>query len=422
MLVLGLVLLATPLQQSIGGNSQTSAVDLSSAKVVSLYESILDTDEQTLTRILADTGTEVVFRAYFQVAGPAGTNTQDSRLLRDRITHIKATLPWVNFMGGVDAYGYCGSQLPLNASEFLYVLPNGNMPKEAPNCWDLDIAKPAARKIVLDMAYTLIDAGFDLLFFDCLDCLAGTFNLPINPYMEAWRQIASAVKDYAQTKYGREIQVCVNTAWNADIWPYQDFISLGLTGTGAEMIRNQKLQIDWGTIKTNIKSVYGRLLPIMFFLDWGSYEESPMVALASLPREDQNKAITLLHDTALREGLLFVYPLHGGDIMTYAQIEQGLPWRVYDAIEQGTYDTIEQLTSTISIVHTMTVTSTETETSTETLTATVTANRTVAVHASPLVENPVLLISALVLGLAIVLAAIIMTRRKSSSCKSVRAP
>jgi len=389
-----------------------SAVDLSSAKVVSLYESILDTDEQTLTRILADTGTEVVFRAYFQVAGPGGTNTHDPIVLRDTIEYVRARLPWVHLMGGVDAYGYCGWSLPANGSEFLYVVGNGHMPKEAPNCWDLDIAKPAARKIVLDMAYTQIDAGFDSLFFDCLDCLAGTFNLNVNPYMEAWRQIASAVKDYAQTEYGREIQVCVNTAWDARIWPYQDFISLGLTGTGAEMIKNQKLQIDWGTIKRNIKNVYGRLLPIMFFLDWGSYEESPMVALANLPREDQVKVIALLHDTALREGLLFVYPLHGGDIMTYAQIEQGQPWRVYDAIEQGTYDAMKQLTSTISTVHTMTVTAT----STDTLTATVTANRTVTAPAPPLVENPVL-IPAVVLGIAIVLAAIILRRRNSSSQK-----
>jgi hypothetical protein len=331
-------------EKTIGGNSQTSAVDLSSAKIVSLYESILDTDKQTLVNILADTGTEVVFRAHFLVA-PSSASIVDLSDLRDRIAYVKARLPWVHFMGGVDAYGYCGG-LPSNASELLYVLPNGTLPGEYPGCYELDIAKPAARKVVLNMAYTLIDAGFDSLFFDCLDCLAGTFNLPTNTYVEAWREISSGVKDYAQAKYGKEIQVCVNTSWESEIWPYQDFISEGLTASGAEMIKNQRIRIDWDGIKANVKRIYGHLLPIMFFLDWGS-AKSPMVALASLPREDQVRVITLLHDATLQQSVLFVYPLHGGFYQIAPQ-----PWKKYDAIEQGTYDAIKQLSSSISPITT----------------------------------------------------------------------
>lgn len=414
MLALGLVLLAIPLQQSIGGNSQTSAVDLSSAKVVSLYESILDTDGQTLTRILADTGTEVVFRAYFQVAGPGGMNTQDLIVLRDTIAYVKARMPWVHFMGGVDAYGYCGWSLPANASEFLYVVGNGNMPKEAPNCWDLDIAKPAARKIVLDMAYAQIDAGFDSLFIDCVDCLADTFNLNKAPYMDAWKMMMPAMKDYARVKYGKDIWITMNNGWmyegKSAPWPYQDFLAISVS---VETMKTQSVQDHWNSYKAQVIQTYGHLIPIMVFFDWGCYCDTPLSVFGNLPKESQTKVLRMLQDEATKQGLLLVYPLHGGDIMTYAQIEQGQPWRAYDAIEQGTYDAIKQLTSTISTVHTMTVTAT----STETLTATVTANKTVTAPAPPLVENPVLLIPVLVLGIAIVLAAIIMTRRKSSSCK-----
>lgn len=368
----------------LGQVSQVSAVnpphtaDLSTAKVASFYESILDTDITSLTRLLAETGTEVVFRGYFRFA------KEDMAIysrLADTIREIKARLPWIHIMGAITCAAFIDGDYwpngtvvsPEAKQQMMWTLPNGSMPRHyaafSPS-FVLDISKPLARQFILEYTYKLIDAGVDSVFFDEPQYVPWwsrwTYGLKISdkPYVDGWRQIASAVKDNARSRYGKELLVTINNGWvNAkgesrapDPWPEQDFLSVGVSLKTAQ---TGSIRDDWSGYKAQIKKVYGRLPTTISFIDY----PEPLTTFSKMPSEEQARMLKLLHDTALREGLLFAYPLHGGIISEYMPPPHEIV--VYDAVEQGTYDAIRQLTNSLVRIYSQTLTSTLTQTVTE---------------------------------------------------------
>ena len=92
----------------------------------------------------------------------------------------------------------------------------------------------------------------------------------------------------------------------------------------------------------------------MIFMDWGK-PPTPMSLFSKLSVDEQVRMLNMLHERALREGFLFVYPLHGGAMSERSSV-------AYDACREGTYDTIRQLTSTPVGTYTLTVTATSTVT------------------------------------------------------------
>jgi len=409
-----------------------SVVDLSSVNVVSYYESILDTDSATLASVLAETGTEVVFRAHFRWGRDEQGTLYEQNIhsgaigespyprLADRIREIQAKLPWVHFMGAITCAAFVdgdhwpnGTGVTVDAKQqMLWTLPNGTTPHhfaDPVRSYVLDISKPLARQFILEYAYKQIDAGVDLFFFDEPQFVPWwsrwTYGLKVSdkPYIDGWKQIASAVKDYARNKYAKDLLVTVNNGWaNAksdprppDPWPYQDFIAIGVS---LKSLETQAMRDDWAGYKAQIRKVYGRLLPTMIFLDWGM-PPTPLSVFGNLPREAQIRMLKLFHETALREGLLFVYPLHGGLISASVN-----PFILYDAREQGTYDAISDLASSLVKVYSQTITLTAT--------STLTTTTTVEVKVPAEITTNLILLPIIVSIVAVVLAAMVLRRRR----------
>ncbi len=393
---------------------QLSPTDLSVVKVVSLYESIIDTDVTSLTRVLEKTHTQVVFRAYFR-GFRRNLDSVDYFHLVQVIRELKTKLPGIQIVGGISCsvliypgeFWPNGTRLSEGDSrQMLWILPNGTLGRNPPYPWPiLDIAKPLARQFIVEYAYKLIDAGVDMLFFDEVGIVPGIsqfygLKIPEQPYVESWRNIVDDTKAYALQKYGKDLLVTLNDGFvnsigepPKELWPYQDFISVSVN---PKTIKTQSIQDDWHGFKVQVRKVYGRLIPIILFMDWGA-GDTALSTFAALPREEQIKTLKLLYETSLSEGLLFVYPLRGGAIngsITYTDYNN-----TYDAIKQGTFDTIVQLTGSLVNPNPMG-------------SASAIGSETTEVHEFVVTVNDTYLVAAVVIAVAVGFAVIEMRRHR----------
>jgi hypothetical protein len=337
-----------------GSSALSSEISyLNSVRVVSFYEPPVGycaigtcdgTDYKPMIDALVATGTQVVFYASPDMNSQGSFDQLPG--LAQMVSYVKTRLPWVRLMGFLDGIDYCG---PINSTIV--------SPGEYPGCHTLDITKPYYRQIVVDEADALIDAGFDYLMFDSVPWLPQFLPTVTQiQTIQAWKLMADAVKEYGRAKYGKEILVGMN---NPDIegskelgapYPYQDFIPVIIWKTKPSEFSASNIVDDWVGYKSRVLQIYGRMVPMMPFLDYGCYStgcDTPLSVFGHLPKETQIKVLQELHDMAVRNGLLFAYPLYGGNILPQQQGHQS-----YDAIRQGTYDTIKQLTSSISPITT----------------------------------------------------------------------
>jgi hypothetical protein len=329
-LILLTILCSAPVQIA-----SASTVSIASAKVVSLYETIFDDDVQVIAKELADTGTDVVFRAYWGSDDALGRVPIDqSQKLAFRIMEIKHQLPSINIMGGLtgtsfyeDGWWPNGTTISEDSiKQMSLVLQNGATPRFYGNPV-LDIRKPLARQFLLAWTYAQLDAGVDSIFFDYIDYASHlTSDAPESSFITAWQTIASSVKEYATTKLARQVAVTVG---GGPIWPDQDFLTKSVK---LETIEQQKITDDWSRYKAQIQSVYGKIPPVMIFIDWGG-AKTPMEVFVKFPTQQQISMLRLLSASCVEERFLFVYPLYKGHL--------------YDAVSQGTYDAIRELTSEI---------------------------------------------------------------------------
>jgi hypothetical protein len=352
---------------------------------------------QSFTTVLADTGTEVVWHALYWNTG--GGNFRMG-LLEDTISYVKAKLPYVLFQGSIDAYDYClyfgGSEQP-DLDAIYVVNSQPQHPPGYPSCWALDITKPKARQYVINGAEQLIKIGVDLLHFDCVDCLAGDFKLNIQPYVDAWRQIAKTVRDIARNEYHRNVILTINNGIHPGrgfefgfVFPDQDYLDLGVWGPNwVTMMKTGNFEFDWANIKSQIQSVYGYIPPLFLFLDWGGAATGDlMINLGMMPASSQIDALMALNKIALKEKVSFVFPLNGGG---------------YDSMNAGTYGAIKRMMNTISTVHNYTVTTTVTVVPPN-VTITETKMATSSQEATPL-------IAAVVIAIGVIMFAIVSRRR-----------
>jgi hypothetical protein len=342
-----------PFQTALG-----YTVSISSAKVVTLYETIFDGDVQSIVRQLADTGTQVVFRGYWGSNDALGRVSIDEfRRLNFRLTEIKRQLPEINILGGLtgtsfyeDGWWPNGTSIGKDSvRQMSLLIPNGVTPRFAGNPV-LDIRKPLARQFLLAWAYGQLDAGVDSIFFDYIDYASHVaVDVQDSSFIAAWQMIASSVKEYATTKVARQVTVTIG---EGVLWPDQDFLTKSVK---LETIEKQKITDDWSRYKAQIRSVYGKIPPVMIFLDWGGVtSKTPMETFIKLPTQQQISMLKLLSASCVEEGFLFVYPLH--------------KTHLYDAVSQGTYDTIRELTNQITGVQSSTTVPLTTVISTPSLT------------------------------------------------------
>jgi len=104
--------------------------------------------------------------------------------------------------------------------------------------------------------------------------------------------------------------------------------------------------------KTKRGSVFTTVKTSSYFIDWGT-GGSALPAFASLSTADQIRMLELIHDASLKEGILFVYPIHGG--ITRGSLYYVFHGTIYDAETAGTYNTILNMTRSIANFHNTTL-------------------------------------------------------------------
>jgi hypothetical protein len=340
----------------------------------SLYSTILRKDIHTVIDELRRTSTIIVFRGYYKYGFTEGGSSAYPRL-KSAIQEIKNELPYVHMMGAISAAGFMegdtwpnGTSIPQEKwRELAYTLPDGSL---APYASDpqhglvLDIRKQTARDFLVAWIELQIDAGFDSIFFDEVDYIPRVYGLSASEFHPFWKDLSATLKSYAHNRYGVSLLLGVNGGWVNDPirenlvspWPYQDFIAVSFS---LRTMQTGIVQDDWPRYKQQILATYPSLPPIFAFLDWGPIP-SPLSALADLSTPEQTKMLEKLQASALQNGMIFVYPLHGGNVASGEE---------YDAVQQGTFGTIALLAS--QIVQTITITRTiSTVTETVSLTST----------------------------------------------------
>jgi len=328
-------------------------------KVVSLFQDYaINHPAEDSVRILRDTSTELVFRGFFR------WNHRGSSLetkLATALADIKRELPNIHFMGTVSARAFVIGDTwpdgtPLSSEvmkQIVLTLPDGTVWK-TPDTEEpvIDISKPLARTYIIKWTELQVDAGIDAVFFDEVEYAAmrkiemGLLG-DISAYYDYWKNIVSETKSYAATKYGKDLLVTLNQGWintfgdkpYMDIWPYQDFISISFSLKTISLLQRDAFpQDDWEALRARISKVYGHQLPIISFLDWGIGPDTPFGLFAASPVDQQKRMLKALHDSALRNGVLFPYPVAGGAESV------GLE---YDSTEDGTYETIRFLSNSL---------------------------------------------------------------------------
>jgi hypothetical protein len=328
----------------------------------SLYSTILRKNVNTVIDELRSTSTIIVFRGYYKYGSTEGGLAAYPKL-KAAISAIKKELPYVHLMGAISAAGFMkgdtwpnGTGIPQETwKDIAYVLPDGSFAKyhaDPERSLVFDIRKHTARDFLVAWTELQIDAGFDMLFLDEIEYLSRVFRLPASDFYDSWKDISDRLKTYATSRYGINLLLGVNGGWVndpnkemlVDPWPYQDFISVSFS---LRTMQTGTIQDNWPSYKQQILATYSSLPPIFTFLDWGPIP-SPLSMLADLSSQQQTAMLEKLQTSALQNGMIFVYPLHGGNVASHAE---------YDAVQQGTIETVATLAKQIVQIVTITQTS-----------------------------------------------------------------
>ncbi len=215
-----------------------------------------------------------------------------------------------------------------------------------------DITNPEYQELLVSWANRQIDAGADAIWIDGLPQTAvfyllanGADNRAINDSYEAGKKIIDKIHEYGESK-GRRVYV---GSWGIPLrfvegLPYQpeniDFVTM--TPVDGE-ITNKKLGESYEKI-SRIKAMYPNT-PIFSFIDW-SVDSSPTVIFSQkLDKKEQSGLLQALDESFAKNGVNFIYPLHGGYMGPSAKMLSFGKYRNYDSLapEFNTYETIKEL-------------------------------------------------------------------------------
>ena len=182
-----------------------------------------------------------------------------------------------------------------------------------------DITNPEYQELLLSWAYRQIDAGADAIWIDGLPQTPLLYPFTndvkhpaIKDFYEASQKIIDGIHNYGESK-GKHIYVGswgipLKFAENMPYLPHNiDFVTI--TPTEKE-IQEKRINESYAKIK-NIRKIYGNT-PIFVFIDWG-VDESPKVVFSQrLSSEEQKKLLGVLDESFAKNGVNFIYPVHGG--------------------------------------------------------------------------------------------------------------
>lgn len=374
-------------------------------EVALLYERVTDGalygrgDSETIN-LLNETGTNFIFRGFWrwlpvpespedipdELAGLLGMtqNQLKSEIeksgysheqLRAMITKIKQDNQQAIFVGSIPAQKIWAvernektgeifeantvSTMVLNPEKWgitlnpLQKLAYGDTLKSYP-----DITNAEFQNLLLSWAEKQIDDGVDAIWIDLLYSqaeglkdAAGSVNHPaVKESYEAASKIVDEIHKYGNSKgkysyVGTWAFPAINFPYSA---PDLDFVTL--TPSASEIAQKKLNEKSWVNNANKIKAKLGNI-PIFVFIDW-SDNDTPLSAFSQkLDKTEQNELIAYLDNFSKSKGMIFVYPVHGGNMGSNSKIRSfGMNndyGRVYDSLapEFDTFETIKQLAS-----------------------------------------------------------------------------
>ncbi|MBU4300603.1 MAG: hypothetical protein ABIF85_03455 [Nanoarchaeota archaeon] len=215
-----------------------------------------------------------------------------------------------------------------------------------------DITNPDYQGLLLSWAKRQIDAGADAIWIDGLPqtslfypFVKDTEHPIIKDLFSASEKIINEIHRYGESK-GKRIYV---GAWAVPFKYIEglpqmpssvDFVTM--TPTENEIL-NKKLDESYEKI-SRAKRLYDNT-PIFAFIDW-SMDISPTVDFSQkLNKKEQSGLLQTLDDSFAKNGVNFIYPLHGGYMGPSAKRLAFGKYRNYDSLapEFNTYETIKEL-------------------------------------------------------------------------------
>ena len=235
-------------------------------------------------------------------------------------------------------------------------VPKGLNPKdytpETAKAYFPDITNPQFQELLLSWAERQIDAGVDAIWIDMLFKqavmlyrLTGSFEHPaVKESYQAACKIIERIREYGRSK-GKEIFI---GSWpTAAYFPYPppslDFVTV--SPSGKEVMEMKFNEEKWNEKLKMIRSKFGDI-PIFAFIDWAATSNTPLGRFSqSLTKEQQREFLRIADEFFREKDVIFVYPVHGGNMGIDAHILSFGKSRVYDAIapEFQTYMTIREL-------------------------------------------------------------------------------
>ncbi len=216
-----------------------------------------------------------------------------------------------------------------------------------------DLTIPAFQELLLNRAKKQIDAGADGIFIDLLytqaEILQKMTNDANHPAVkgsyDAAGRIVDAIHEYGESK-GKRIYVgtwsepVINYEWQA---PKLDFVTI--TPTPEEIYNGKFDEAKWDRLNSEIEKKIGKI-PRFVFIDFGWANNSPMDVFSQMLSKKQQREWLEKADAFFQDkGMIFMYPVHGGDFTPGAKRLSFGKNAKYDSIapEFDTYETIKDL-------------------------------------------------------------------------------
>ncbi len=228
--------------------------------------------------------------------------------------------------------------------------PSGYNPENAAAYFP-DITDEKYEELLLSLAKKQIDSGADAIWIDMLfyqaNFIAKNTNNPNHPAVKAAFEASSKIVDeihnygYSKGKY-----IYVGT-WSTFIdLPYAppdvDFVTV--TPTSEEVNAEKINEAGWISTREKINATMGNI-PIFVFIDHGNDGLPLAVFSQKLTSKEQNEFLKYADKFFTENGMVFVYPIHGGFMGQSAKILAFGKLKNYDALapEFNTYGTIKEL-------------------------------------------------------------------------------
>lgn len=229
-------------------------------------------------------------------------------------------------------------------------------PKEQMHYYYPDLTNPNFKELFLSWAKKQIDGGVNAIWIDMLYVqprllkkITGDINHPaVKESYEAASDIIDEIHEYGYSK-GKYIYVI---SWAQPImfevpYPPPDLDAL-MTTVSTKEIRAMKMdEKKWDVGIKKIREKFGDI-PIFARIDYGNVGSPLSVFSQELTKDQANQFLRIADEFFQQKGIIFIYPLHGGNMGGLGKKPERLSYGKYDwydslAPEFETYDTIKEL-------------------------------------------------------------------------------